>query len=58
MLKLAFETQYDDLIEALSPEDVQTAECLYCGHELGVCECIPAEASILSDELYELVGAR
>lgn len=55
MLKIATETQFDDLIEALAPTDVETAECLYCGHELGVCECIPGEAQILSAELYELL---
>lgn len=54
MTKIAFENQYDDLIEALSPEDMQTAECLYCGRELGVCECIPVERTILSEDLYEL----
>jgi hypothetical protein len=55
-MKIAFEQQYDDLIEALSPEDVQTAECLYCNRELGVCECIPGEHTILNEELYELIA--
>jgi hypothetical protein len=55
MLNIAAENQYDDLIEALSPEDVRTAECLYCLRELGVCECIPGEQIILSEELYECI---
>lgn len=54
MLKLDY--MYDDLIEALSPEDVQTAECLYCSRELGVCECVPGEKSIINEDLYELIA--
>lgn len=55
MLNIAAENQYDALIEALSPEDAQTVECLYCLRELGVCECIPGEQIILSEELYECI---
>jgi hypothetical protein len=57
-MKINLEFAYDDLIEALAPSDVDTAECLYCNQELGVCQCIPGEANILAapEELYSLVN--
>jgi hypothetical protein len=54
-MKINLEFAYDDLIEALAPADVETAECLYCNQELGVCQCIPGEAQLLdADELFVL----
>lgn len=43
----------------IAPPDVDTEHCLHCGLELGVCECIPAEAAILNDDFdgYTVIDA-
>jgi hypothetical protein len=44
---------------AIAPADVDIEHCLHCGLELGVCECIPAEAAILNDDFdgYTVIDA-
>lgn len=47
------------LVLVITPADVDIEHCLHCGLELGVCECIPAEAAILNDDFdsYTVIDA-
>lgn len=41
------------VVLVLPVPDADTERCCYCHHEIGVCECIPAERAILNDDSDE-----